>query len=538
MTFRRHNIVILGLAIAALAALRCVLPSLAGGSSDQGNAMVIGKVVDETGEGVPNTQVQLVPVSYDPVAGGLALPTDTTDESGMYDFMKTDTGDYNLQAVHLFTRTRALIPGIHVAGDTVAVPDRQLQKPGFIKVMLPAGVNVINGYVYIPGTLDFALLNNRPDVATIDSVPAGTVSSVWYSSKNAAAPRVIRYDVDVAPFDTTTIWNPSWKYAKKLVLNTSPTGANVAGAVIDFPALVRLNSANFDFSLAEAEGADIRFTKSGNTFLPFEIEQWDAARQRAEIWVKIDTVRGNNSTQSITLYYGNPEASGGSNGAAVFDTTGNLTAVWHLNQNCGDATGSGHDAVACSAADTAGVIGMCKQFSRSDSIKIAGLLGAPSSITLSAWAQLDSTTPGGGSEIITIGDAALIRMDYEISSIGTGGAVHLSSDSALFNHVGSGRFLKQTGWHFIAMTHDETAFTTTVYIDGMMAGVRTDPIKSINYAGLGQNTYIGKHGNGKAGYDFFGKIDEARVYRTALPADYIKLSYMNQRMDDRLVLVK
>jgi hypothetical protein len=165
------------------------------------------------------------------------------------------------------------------------------------------------------------------------------------------------------------------------------------------------------------------------------------------------------------------------------------------------------------------------------------LLGSPSSLTLSAWAQLDSTL-GSGNEIISIGDAAFIRMDYPANNIGTGGAVHLSDNDSVFAHVGSGKYLIHTGWHFITLTYSETAFATTVYIDGVIAGARTDPNKPINYMGLGQNTCIGKHGNGKTGYDFYGKIDEARAYREAVSADYIRLCYMNQRQDDRLVVFK
>jgi hypothetical protein len=49
------------------------------------------------------------------------------------------------------------------------------------------------------------------------------------------------------------------------------------------------------FSQAQFGGSDIRFTKADNTFLPYEIERWDSAHSQAEIWVKVDTVFGNDS---------------------------------------------------------------------------------------------------------------------------------------------------------------------------------------------------------------------------------------------------
>jgi hypothetical protein len=39
-------------------------------------------------------------------------------------------------------------------------------------------------------------------------------------------------------------------------------------------------------------------------------------------------------------------------------------------------------------------------------------------------------------------------------------------------------------------------------------------------------------------FNFCGCIDEVRVCRTIRSADWIKLSYMNQRPDDRLVVFK
>ena len=58
------------------------------------------------------------------------------------------------------------------------------------------------------------------------------------------------------------------------------------------------------------------------------------------------------------------------------------------------------------------------------------------------------------------------------------------------------------------------------------------------FDGVGMDTYIGKHGNKKTRYNFYGCIDEVRVYRTPMSADYIKLNYMNQKGADALVRFK
>jgi biopolymer transport protein ExbB len=104
-------------------------------------------------------------------------------------------------------------------------------------------------------------------------------------------------------------------------------------SVKDFPVLVRLRAADIDFTTARDDGGDIRFAKDDGTRLPFEIERWDSAANEAEVWVNIDTIRGNDSTQFITLYWGNTEAAGESNGRAVFDTGAGFAGVWHLGES-------------------------------------------------------------------------------------------------------------------------------------------------------------------------------------------------------------
>ena len=145
----------------------------------------------------------------------------------------------------------------------VIAPPDTLRLPGTVKVSLPAGLNGATGYLYIPGTTNFVFLNNRADSAVLDSVPAGIMPSIYYSVKSGAEAIAIRYNFRIISGDTAVIMNPSWKYARALILNTSATGANVSGTVFDFPVVIRLNAGNFDFSQAQSGGADIRFGEAG-----------------------------------------------------------------------------------------------------------------------------------------------------------------------------------------------------------------------------------------------------------------------------------
>ena len=133
----------------------------------------------------------------------------------------------------------------------------------------------------------------------------------------------------------------AWTNVTDLTLNTSAAGANIPGTLTAFPLLVRLSANNFDFAQAQADGRDIRFAKTNGVHLAYEIERWDAAKQQAEIWVKLDSIKGNSAAQSIRMYWGNAAAVDSSNAAAVYAT--NYVAVWHLN---GTGTAARPNAVA------------------------------------------------------------------------------------------------------------------------------------------------------------------------------------------------
>jgi hypothetical protein len=460
----------------------------------------------------------------------------TTDTDGRFVFDSLDTGNYiieiNDEAARALLKQGRIAPAllsIDVGTDTLR---SHATVRGEINIDASAGAD---WYVQVYG-LERCVAIDSAGTYTLSDLPAGTFRLRMVCGDPAVSPLIVD-NVAVASGATTTVPAVGWRSSRQLVLNTSAGGADISGTVYKFPLLVKLREGvNFLFNGARRNGEDIRFLSPDSRMLPYEIERWDSVNGQADIWVLVDTVYGSNSAQYITMQWGSSSARDNSNGAAVFDTGNGYTAVWHLNGDCNDAGYKGHDGTACSALDTAGIAGLGKKFRGSDSIKIPGRLGSPASITLSAWAQLDSAPPDGGSEILSLGDAALIRMDYALDSVGTLGSIHLS-DGTIFDNVTSGRFLKKTGWHLITFTVNQSNHTRALYIDGMNVRSRTD-MNAINYSGVGQNTFIGKHGNGKTNFNFSGRIDEVRVFRAPVSIDYIRLCYMNQKAQDALVVFK
>ena len=113
---------------------------------------------------------------------------------------------------------------------------------------------------------------------------------------------------------------PGWKQSGSIWLLTTPEGAGIpAGAVIEgFPLLVRLHKDFFDFSQGKVNGDDVRFSSSAGEPLAYQIEEWDAARGVASIWVRVPVINGH-ARQEIKMHWGKSDAAGESSGPAVFN---------------------------------------------------------------------------------------------------------------------------------------------------------------------------------------------------------------------------
>jgi hypothetical protein len=541
---------------APLVWLRCSVSQVAGGGTiETTSGAVSGTIVSPLGGPGAGAQVKLLPAGYDPVKDTNALPTDTTDSLGQYDFSKVDSGDYVIEAVNGKDKTRFIRAGIHIKGDTIVAPPDTLRLPGTVKVSVPAGINGATGYFYIPGTTNFVFLNDHTDYAVLDSAPAGCMPAIYYSSKNGTEAVAIRYNVRIVSGDTAVIMNPSWKYARAFILNTSETGANVAGTVSDFPVIIRLNADNFDFSQAQSGGADIRFTKNDNTPLPYEIERWDEAAKLAEVWVRVDTVHGNDSMQSVIMYWGNPGAADSSSGAAVFDTTAGFQGVWHLSEGGDafvfDATANRYDGTAygmSSASSVSGEIGKARAFDGSSSYITMpntknSKLNFPkdSYYTVSAWVFLD-TFDNTSHCIVSKGYTQYYLRSTYVSIVPQ---TTPSWEFVEFSDKWQTLTFPATGRQWTLLTGVWQGTKHILYCNGAFADstVLGYPNSAASRDTL-DDLSIGKFLKQvklpiSEGYCFFkGSIDEVRICSAARSLDWIKLCFMNQRADDRLTQVK
>lgn len=131
----------------------------------------------------------------------------------------------------------------------------------------------------------------------------------------------------------------SWDYRKKI---TIPAGS-IDAELTNFPLTVYLNDTNFDFSKAEADGKDIRFTDGELNHLTFERKEHIAGTTKSAVYnVKIPTVSNTEDTE-IYMWYGNTSATDTANTTGdVWDD--NYVMVQHMGDSLVDATGNGLNA--------------------------------------------------------------------------------------------------------------------------------------------------------------------------------------------------
>lgn len=557
-----REMLVLLMAFFSLLLSTCSLSPVSGTGSggEARTASVTGTALYDGGKPAVDARVVLRPETYLSGITEYDQPDHEvlTDSNGLFTIDSVDTGSYCLEindgksyALLLRFRKNSADSLIALAPDTLkktgslrGVVSFSLLDSGQERILLqgierpaeepsPSGAFVIEN---IP--------QSRYSVVVIPAIPGFASDTI----EDVPVPSGAEYDMGTVKLRPTV----AWVHSQKIVLNTSSTGADVSGNVHDFPVLVRLNVNNFMFEQTMSDGADIRFAKSDSTLLPFEIERWDSVAGVAEVWVRIDTLYGNDSTQHILMFWGDStgnllsfEADG-----AVFDTAAGFRGVWHLGGSADslipDATQYGYHGTPYSMEGTAiqGAIGLARQFDGESSyISMEGTqdggLNFPvnGTYSISAWVNTDILNERY--RII----ASKGNKQYNLQLKNNDNWEFTEFQDTPSDSVGWEETLgpAETGmWtHLVGIRSGTRQY---LYINGACVDSTIDlfPLKAddtLRQRDETRNFAIGRLPDGPS-YFFRGGIDEVRVSGTELSGDWIKLSYMNQREDDRLVVIK
>lgn len=538
-------------------------------SSEIGNppkrGVVLGVIYSEDGKPAPGTRVALLPSHYDPVRDySLRLRFDTTDAAGAFAIDSVDSGSYNLQAVQLEARTRLLLQDMEVRAETtMAAGKPMLRNTGAVSVLIPDSVSAKAAYVYMPGTQVFATsasLKGESRLLLLDSIPAGQTPSIVYRSSTDTAAHArsqqVSAGVVVVPGDTIPASAyQDWSHTVRIFLNTTAAGADMTTLpVTGFPMLVRLGPGATVFASAAADGRDLRFARPDGSPLPFEIEHWDKEGSRAAIWVRMDSVLANDSSQFIRMYWGNGAADAYIPVRPVFDTGGLYQGIWHMDgmssatppllrdgSNAGNPLAAGGGLSAKDLVPSPMGMGINLD-GNSRTLTTAKEFDAPGVFTISMWFK---TTSDSGGKLIGFGqkpDTVNGARDRQIW-MDTVGKVHFgvyprSGTTPLAQDVlSSAQALNDGQWHLVGGVLWPGG--QVLYVDGRKAGEDPNVTKAQGYL----------TGYWKVGFDFKfydwpfpptalyfkGAVDEVRAAKKSYSKEWMLLNYENQRPESRFL---
>ena len=308
---------------------------------------------------------------------------------------------------------------------------------------------------------------------------------------------------------------------------TTPEGANLpaSASVKDFPLLVRLDKDFFDFAQAKPNGEDIRFLTPAGKELPYQIEQWDAGKGTAILWVRIPRITGN-AKQEIKVGWGNASAKCESNGKAVFDKLNGHLAVWHMN---GPVTDDEVGAIRSKDAGTtasAGMIGAARHFPGKKGVFCGeGITTFPtgsaphsSSVWFRGEKQNCRVLSWGkeyrqGKVQMWYNSPSKIRMDCYFSDADVSGSPAIALDQ----------------WTHVVHTYQKGE--SRIYLNGVLDAEARTRAKTLDIESPARMWIGGWYHN----YDFIGDIDEVRISGVTRSPAWIKLAYENQKALQTLV---
>lgn len=310
----------------------------------------------------------------------------------------------------------------------------------------------------------------------------------------------------------------AWKQSGNFAILTTPEGAGLSAEarVTDFPLLVRLDRDWFDFSQAQHEGKDLRFSQKGE-ILPHQIEEWDPLVGTASIWVRVPIIKGNDR-QILTMHWNHQDAPDGSDGKKVFDETNGYLSVWHLGSQVTDETGR-LETKDQGTTLTAGLIGKARSFAVGSHLSCGNQITSYPTVNSPHTTELWFRTPKSNGNLIGWGvqkQQGKVVMQFR-------GPPHVNLDCWFSDgNVKSKGLLTFNEWHQAVFAYESG--NAKIYIDGALAGQagRGTPLNITKPANLTIGGWAGEN-------NFIGEMDEVRVSNVTRSADWIKLQFENQK---------
>ena len=208
---------------------------------------------------------------------------------------------------------------------------------------------------------------------------------------------------------------------------------------------------------------------------------------------------------------------GGGGSDPLLVTSINAKAVTDFNYNFDETSGSTatnsadnyYNGTIYGASRVIGKVGNALHFGSPGAkveipMYIYGIPFKTNTVSIDAWINLDTITPGQISQIVGDGDSGLTCFRFLISN---GKLVFLLSDGSAFRTVITGnQTLLANTWYHVAITYNGT--TATTYINGTVDNTNNITFPIVDF----ENSIFIACANSL--YQFYGTIDELRISKS------------------------
>jgi hypothetical protein len=347
----------------------------------------------------------------------------------------------------------------------------------------------------------------------------------------------------------SSVWTFTTDLARRdFIINTTygVDGAGISQVLYNIPVLVRLDTSNFDFKSVGGDGKDLWFTKdSSSKILPHEIDTWDSASGKANVWVLLDKLDPFNGTQFIRTH----SSSMFSDTAQVFDTADGFEGVWHMQESQSgigtqsvykDATRNrldGDDMVFSNIKD--GVIGNGEWFDGTRDLirlpqNITVLSGVPA-ISAEAWFKSNGSSQSQTMISISDLDPTIPRIELDLNSQGQISVSTTNNSNPYPISLTTTQSYTDNRWHHVTGIVDFSNREMVVYVDGVQAGIFSNIfLPNTSSANRAVMSAIGSRATGSE-YLMNGSLDEVRISKVRRSAAWMKFCYMNQKPESKVV---
>lgn len=551
----RRTFIIIGIVFAALMA-GCSGSPQAGGTTDTGNARVAALIRTTSGLPAAGAMVTACPAAHyahvDSNENGKDSTTlhTVTDDTGYFSFEKIDNGTWVIEVNDHSTGAVAL-DVVLTDGDKRSYFDTTLAP--FAEIEGNAGAvadTTIERFCVIRG-LDRKIPVKSDGSFRATDLPSGTFDCRIVAVSNRLETRefnAVYLQAGASVFIGDTIPN-TVDDTSRITINTSPGGGGVQdGDIVNFPLLLRLDSASLDFSHVAANAGNVHIYRK-NVTLDFTVEKWDSAAQQAIIWVMVDTIRGNDSTQQLLLVVRQRDNTPSEVvDANPFESSVGILAWYHFDGNLFDASMPRFDGKDSGSADTAGIVGNARAFNGKTSFVTIGDLPDRPAGTVSFWFRPNvSVNTSTESTQGFWGKKSTDSIDYTISLQGKDFWAGDGSPGMLISKLedaDTGFYLASTrktfdkgGWYHVVWTWGNGG--DSLYLNGALEDVTSGNVtmSGDGIEEIGRSFYDASNISGGGPRYFNGTIDEFRIENVSRSPEWIKLCYMNQHYDKPMITI-